>query len=41
MVISEKNYASPTPILVGKGYMKGDSLVKEAFAFTDKNFFHC
>lgn len=39
MVISEKNYASPTPILVGKGYMKGDSLVKEPFAFTDKNFF--
>ncbi|MET3129082.1 hypothetical protein ABID42_004204 [Arcicella rosea] len=39
MVISEKNYASPTPILVGKGYMKGDSLVKEPFVFTDKNFF--
>lgn len=39
MVISEKNYASPTPILIGKGYIKGDSLVKEPYAFTDKNFF--
>lgn len=39
MVISEKNYVSPTPITIGKGYMRGDSLVKEPFAFTDKNFF--
>ncbi|MDR6564205.1 MULTISPECIES: serine hydrolase [unclassified Arcicella] len=39
MVISEKNYVSPTPITIGKGYMRGDSLVNESFAFTDKNFF--
>lgn len=39
MVISEKNYASATPILIGKGYMKGDSLIKEPYSFTDRNFF--
>ncbi len=39
MVISEKNYTSPMPIFIGKGYVKGDSLVKEPFDFTDKNFF--
>jgi hypothetical protein len=39
MVISTKNYASPTPIGIGKGYFKGDSLVNKPFDFSDKNAF--
>jgi hypothetical protein len=39
MVISQKNYNSPTPITVGKGYMKGDSLVNEPFGFSNRNFY--
>jgi hypothetical protein len=39
MITSQKDYDSPTPIGVGKGYMKGDSLVHEPFSFTNRNFF--
>lgn len=39
MVISEKNYSSPTPISIGKGYMQNDSIVNTPFDFTDKNFY--
>jgi Beta-lactamase enzyme family len=39
MVISEKNYSSETPIFVGKGYMKGDSLLNNPYEFTDRNFY--
>jgi hypothetical protein len=39
MITSQKDYDSPTPIGVGKGYMKGDSLVNEPFSFTNRNFF--
>ncbi len=39
MITSEKIYDSPTPITVGKGYMKGDSLVNEPFGFSNRNFY--
>ncbi|MEY4539785.1 MAG: hypothetical protein RLZZ306_1542, partial [Bacteroidota bacterium] len=39
MVISEKNYSPETPVFVGKGYMKGDSLVNSPYEFTDRNFY--
>ena len=39
MVISEKNYSSPTPISIGKGYMQNDSIVNTPYDFTDKNFY--
>ena len=39
MVISEKNYNSLIPVFVGKGYMKGDSLVNSPYEFTDRNFY--
>ncbi len=39
MITSQKDYDSPTPIGIGKGYMKGDSLVHEPFSFTNRNFF--
>jgi hypothetical protein len=39
MVTSEKNYSSPSPIRVGKGYMQGDSIVNTPFEFTDRNFY--
>ena len=39
MVISEKNYSSLIPVFVGKGYMKGDSLVNSPYEFTDRNFY--
>lgn len=39
MVISGKNYTSPTPIRVGKGYMQGDSIVNRPYDFTERNFY--
>lgn len=39
MVVSSKNYIPDTPIKLGKGYLKGDSLVNEPFDFTAKNYF--
>ncbi|PWK16762.1 beta-lactamase family protein [Arcicella aurantiaca] len=39
MVISEKNYSSPKPIGIGKGYMQGDSVVNTPFDFKDRNFY--
>ena len=39
MVVSDKNYSSPTPISIGKGYMQGDSTIYTPFDFTDKNFY--
>ncbi len=39
MVISEKNYNSANPVFIGKGYMKGDSLVNNPYEFTDRNFY--
>nr|WP_295926971.1 serine hydrolase [uncultured Dyadobacter sp.] len=35
----EKEYNAHGPIMLGKGYMKGDELVNEPFDFTKKNFF--
>ena len=35
----EKLYEPTKPILIGNGYMKGDSLVREPFDFTYKNYF--
>lgn len=39
MVISEKNYNAQTPVFIGKGYTKGDSLVNSPYEFTDRNFY--
>ena len=39
MITSEKDYDSVTPITIGKGYMKGDSVVNEPYSFTNRNFF--
>ena len=36
---NEKLYEPAKPILIGNGYMKGDSLVREPFDFTYKNYF--
>ena len=37
MLVSTKNYEAPKPIKVGKGFMRGDSVVLEPFDFTYKN----
>ena len=39
MVTSQHDYDSPTPILVGKGYMQNDSVVNAPYGFTNRNFF--
>ncbi len=39
LATATKNYFPLTPIKLGKGYYKGDSLVKEPMDFTTKNFF--
>ena len=36
---NEKLYEPAKPILIGDGYMKGDSLVRQPFDFTYKNYF--
>lgn len=36
---NEKLYEPAKPILIGNGYMKGDSLVRQPFDFTYKNYF--
>jgi hypothetical protein len=39
MTYAEKIDQPASPILMGKGYLKGGELVNEPFDFTDKNFF--
>ena len=37
MLVSTKDYQAPTPIKIGKGYMRHDSLINEPFDFTYRN----
>jgi Beta-lactamase enzyme family len=37
MLVSTKEYKSPTPIGIGKGFMRRDSLIAEPFDFTYRN----
>jgi hypothetical protein len=37
MLVSTKDYKSPTPIGIGKGFMRRDSLINEPFDFTYRN----
>ncbi|WP_247236922.1 serine hydrolase [Telluribacter sp. SYSU D00476] len=39
MMQSSKTYVATEPILRGKGYMRGETLVNEPFDFREKNFF--
>ncbi len=37
MLVSTKNYEAPKPIKIGKGFMRGDSVVLDPFDFTYRN----
>jgi hypothetical protein len=39
MQVSAKNYEPAAPITMGKGFMRGGTLVEEPFDFTHKNYF--